>query len=80
MCVDRLGLFEAFKWPFIGCLCIQNEWTKVKRDLKNMEEHVKWLELQCQEITESASRKDEENALELANALNASAIAQVIYR
>ncbi|XP_054811195.1 uncharacterized protein LOC129312564 [Prosopis cineraria] len=54
----------------------ESEWTKVKRDLKNMEEHVKLLELQCQEIRESASRQDEEKALKLANALNASAIAE----
>ncbi|KAK4253574.1 hypothetical protein QN277_010228 [Acacia crassicarpa] len=54
----------------------ENEWTKVKRDLKNMEEHVKLLKLQCQEIKESASRQDEEKALQLANALNASVIAE----
>ncbi|XP_028773345.1 myosin-6-like isoform X8 [Neltuma alba] len=54
----------------------ENEWTKVKRDLKNMEEHVKLMELQCQETRERASRPDEEKALELANALNASVIAE----
>ncbi|XP_028773356.1 nuclear-pore anchor-like [Neltuma alba] len=54
----------------------ENEWTKVKRDLNNMEEHVKRLELQCQEMAERASRQDGDKALELANAVNATAIAE----
>ncbi|KAF7835778.1 trichohyalin-like isoform X1 [Senna tora] len=59
-----------------ACAIAENEWSKVKKELQEEQELVRRLELRCDEIRQSARRQVEEKNLELANSLNACAIAE----